>query len=308
MRVAAVVVNWNGGDENLACLRSLLDQEPPPERILFVDNASSDGSPERVAERFGARVEVLRNAENLGYGGGNNVGVELALQAGADAVLVVNNDVELPPGTLARLVAELEAQPDVGVVGPRVLLKGGTGIVWAAGGSLTWRQNLTTLLGHGAPDGAAWRASRDVDYVPGCAMLVRRAVLELAGLLDADYFAYTEDVDFGLRARAHGWRSRVVGEVAALHAPSTSTGGGYNPRRKYMMGVNSVRFLRRWAGPREWLSFALYDVLTLPLLWLVEVRRGRGRAALAKALGIFDGLRGKRITAQVVRPGSHWLW
>ena len=92
------------------------------------------------------------------------------------------------------------------------------------------------------------------------------------------------------------------------HAPSSATGGGYNPRRKYMMGVNSIWFLRRYARPRDWCKFVLFDVATLPVVWLIGVFRGRGKAVLAKALGIFDGLRGRRITAATVRAGSHWLW
>jgi GT2 family glycosyltransferase len=306
VRTAAVVVNWNGGEDNLDCIESLARQDELG-RIVFVDNASSDGSCEAVAERFPA-IELIRNDRNLGYGGGNNAGIAQALRWGAEAVLIVNNDVVLPPGTLARLLAELERDPRVGIVGPRVLYRPDPSRIWAAGGRLTWRQNLTTLLGHGERDGARWRATTDVDYVIGCAMLVRRAVFDRIGLFDPDYFAYTEDVDFGLRAARAGWTSRIVGEVAALHAPSTSTGGGYNPRRKYMMGVNSIWFLRRYAGPLQWCQFLLFDVSSLPFVYLAGLFRGRGKAVLAKAAGILDGLRGRRIDARTVQSGSSWLW
>jgi GT2 family glycosyltransferase len=301
MRTAAVVVNWNGGEDNLDCIESLARQDELG-RIVFVDNASSDGSCEAVAERFPA-IELIRNERNLGYGGGNNAGIAQALRWGAEAVLIVNNDVVLPPGTLARLLAELERDPRVGIVGPRVLYRPDPSRVWAAGGRLTWRQNLTTLLGHGERDGARWRATTDVDYVIGCAMLVRRAVFDRIGLFDPDYFAYTEDVDFGLRAARAGWTSRIVGEVAALHAPSTSTGGGYNPRRKYMMGVNSIWFLRQHGGLWAWTRFLVFDVLSLPLLFVWEVTRGNGPSVLAKARGILDGLRGKRVTAAAAGGG-----
>lgn len=305
MRVAAVVVNWNGGPENLACLASLREQGAELERVYFVDNASTSGSFADVPREF-PEVVVLENERNVGYGGGNNRGIYAALEQGFDAVLVVNNDVTFPPGTLAPLVRELE-QPGVGIVGPRVLFAGSDRI-WAAGGSLTWRQNLTTLIGQNEPDGPRWRRTVDVDYVTGCSMLVRREVFEKIGTFDADYFAYTEDVDFCLRARKAGFVSRTVGEVHVHHAPSSATGGGYNPRRKYMMGVNSVWFLRRWAGPFDWMRFVLFDVLSLPFVGLVELFRGRGRSVLAKALGIVDGLRGRRITEDVLRPGASRLW
>jgi GT2 family glycosyltransferase len=306
VRTIAVVVNWNGGAENLRCLESLAEQGAALEGVIFVDNASSDGSCEAVERRFPA-VEVLRNAQNLGYGGGNNRGIARALERGAEAVLVVNNDLTFEPGCLAALQRALASDPTLGVVGPRVLTRGSP-TIWAAGGVLTWRQNLTTLRGFGERDGPEFRRELDVDYLPGCALLVRREVFEKVGVFDDAYFAYTEDVDFGLRASRAGLRSRCIGGVAAYHAPSTSTGGGYNPRRKYMMAVNSIWFLRRYAGTREWLRFLLYDVCTLPFVLVDGLCRGYGKAALAKALGLLDGLRGKRITGAVVQPGAHWLW
>lgn len=307
MKVAAVVVNWNGGEDNLLCLESLYAQEPALERVYFVDNGSCDGSPERVVARF-PQVELLRNARNLGFGAGANLGIAAALRDEAEAVLLVNNDVTLPPGTLATLVRALDQHAEAGLVGPRVLYRDDPGRVWAAGGRLTWRQNLTTLLGHRRPDGERWRRTVPVDYLTGCALLARREVFERVGGFDAAFFAYSEDVDLALRAARAGLGSLLVGEAAALHAPSSATGGGYSARRKYMMGVNSIWFLRRWGGPRQWVRFFLFDLATLPLLLGVSVLRGRGRGACAKALGIWDGLRGRRVTAERLAPGSSWLW
>lgn len=307
MRIAAVVVNWNGGDENLDCVESLLEQRPVLERVYFVDNGSTNGSAERIASAY-PDVTLLINGENLGFGGGNNRGIEQALADGADAVLVVNNDVVMPADTISQLAAVLEREPKVGIVGPRVLYRPDPTRIWAAGGTLTWRQNLTTLRGHGARDGERWRKSEDVDYITGCCMLVRASVLREVGAFDSDYFAYTEDVDFCMRAAKAGHASRCEGSIAVYHAPSSATGGGYNPRRKYMMGVNSVWFLRAYAQPRDWCMFVLFDVLTLPFAWLLGLFSGRGRAVIAKAVGIVDGLRGRRITADVMRPGYSRFW
>ena len=307
MKIAAVIVNWNGGAANLACLASLRAQTRPPEQVLFVDNASDDGSLELVRNAH-PDLAVIANTENLGYALGNNAGIERALAEGAEAVLVLNNDVVLDPDVVEALEVTLEQQPEVGIVGPRVVFDHDPTRLWAAGGMLTWRENLTTLLGQGKQDGPEWCQERSVDYVPGCALLVRRAVLEELGGFDESYFAYTEDVDFGLSARRAGFGSLVAGSVRARHASSTATGGGYNPRRKYMMGVNSVWFLRRHAGLRQWLSFCVYDVLSLPLVWLAGLPRGRGRAVCAKALGIVHGLFGRRVDPERLRPGSSWLW
>ena len=296
-----VVVNWNGGDANLACLRSVADEGVPPARVVFVDNASSDGSERRVAEAH-PEVVILRNARNEGFGHGANRGIRHALEGGAERVLLLNNDAMLAGGCLARLEAELARAPRAGIVAPRICLAKDPGTIWCAGGRLTFRQNLSTLIGFHAPDGPRFRRTEEVDYVTGCVMLVRREVFERAGLFDGEYFAYHEDVELCASAREAGFGVRVVGGALALHDAHTSTGGGYNPRRKYMMAVNTVWFLRKHGSPGRWLSFFLFDVCTLPAVWVAHALRGEGRAALAKARGTWDGLRGRHVTAEALDP------
>jgi len=297
----AVVVNWNGGDKNLVCLRSLLAQGLPAARIVFVDNGSDDGSREAVASAYPALI-LLANATNEGYGHGTNRGIEHALARGAARVFCVNNDVTLPAGTLAGLEAALAR--GAGIVGPRVLFEHPPDRVWCAGGVITFRTNLSTLLGHGQLDGPRFQVTREVDYVPGCAMLVARAVFARIGLLEGAYFAYHEDVEFCWKAKRAGFPVRVIGELSAHHDAHASTGGGYNPLRKYMMAVNTVHFLRRHGTFGRWLSFWLFDVASLPFVWLYRVLRGEGRAVLAKAHGTWDGLRGRAVTAERLRELS----
>lgn len=307
MRCAAVIVNWNGGKDNLACIGSLYAQGPDLGLVVLVDNASTDGSCELVATHF-PQVRIVRNAANLGFGAGSNMGADLALAAGAQTVLFVNNDATLQPGTLRSLLEALERLPAAGLVAPRVLYADDPSRVWSAGGEVTWRQNLTRLVGHGEQDGPRYRVTREVDFLAGCVLLARAQTLRKVGAFDADLFAYNEDVDLALRARAAGHGSWLVGEACALHAPSSSTGGGYNARRKYMMGVNSVWLLRRWGGVRQWLTFLAFDVVSLPFAAALELTRGRARSVLAKALGIWDGLRGRRVTAERLEPGATRLW
>ena len=299
----AVVVNWNGGGANLECLDSILAQGLVAERIVFVDNASSDGSPEAV-QAAQPGVVLLRNETNVGFGHGANRGIRFALEAGAQRVLLVNNDALLKDGCLELLEAELEREPRVGIVGPRICLRSDPRTVWAAGGRVTYRQNLSKLIGFHAPDGPRFQESFDVDYVTGCVLLARREVFETAGLFEGDYFAYHEDLELGLSARAHGFRSRTVGQALALHDAHASTGGGYNPRRKYMMGVNTVWFLRKHGNPIRWLGFWIFDVATLPAAWAVHALRGEGAAVRAKARGIWDGLRGRRVRPEALLPWS----
>ena len=303
----AVVVNWNGGELNLCCLRSLVLQGLTHEQLVFVDNGSRDGAAAQVRAAFPA-ARIVVNEANQGFAKASNQGLELALQAGAREVLFANNDVEFPAGTLALLLRSLASDPSLGIVGPRVAYARAPELLWCAGGTLNFHQNLTRLLAHKEPDAESWRRTARVDFVPGCAMLVRREVFERIGGFDPDFFAYHEDVDFCTRALEHGFGVACVGEALAFHEPHSSTGGGYNPRRKYMMGVNSVWFLRRHGTPWRWTSFLMFDVLTWPALLAAAPFRGHTRAVLAKGKGIFDGLRGLRVTPETVERDSGHLW
>lgn len=305
--VHAVIVNWNGGAANLECLASLEAAGLTPEQWVWIDNASSDGMADRISERW-PTARVLRNESNLGYGDGCNQGIALALEAGADFVFLVNNDVTVPPGLLGGLLERFAERPELGIAGPRVLYAKEPERVWAAGGMLTFRQNLSTLRGHREADGPEFQRVVDVDYVAGCAMLVKRAVLESVGLLDGTYFAYHEDLDYCVQAKAAGFRVECTGSLLCWHDAHHSTGGGYNPRRKYMMGVNTVWFLRRHGSPGRWARFAVFDVLPLPLLVGAGLVTGRWRGALAKAWGTWCGLRGRRVSGDDLRPGACWLW
>ena len=296
----AVILNWNGGERNVTCLRWLVAQGIAPERIVFVDNASTDGSTHETVSVF-PDLHVLRNEHNVGYGHGTNQGIERALEEGAENVFLVNNDLTLSDGTLEGLLRALKERPDVGIVGPRIVFEREPGTIWCAGGLMTWRQNLSTMIGHGCPDGPEYRRTREVDYVPGCAMLVRRAVFEDVGMLQGDYFAYHEDVELCVKAGSAGHRTLVVGELLARHDAHSSTGGGYNPTRKYLMGMNTVWFLREHGTLGRWLSFLVYDVLSLPFVWCFRVGRGEGAAVRAKAMGMLDAARGRRVTAEALK-------
>ena len=292
-RIHAVVLNWNGGDMNRRCLDALLACGYPELSVLFVDNGSTDGSAEDVKGRYPG-VEVLFTGENLGFTGGNNRGIRRALDRGAELVLILNNDVEVPKGFLEPLARLLEARP--GVAGPKVLDPSGK--IWCAGGRLSFHQNLTSLRGFGRRDNGHYDRTEDVDYLPACCLLVSREVFDAVGLLEEDYFCYLEDVDFCFRARDGGFPVVYCPDSRIVHHFSHSTGGGYTPARKYMNALNSVRFLRRHGSLKSWAAFILLDVLVLPGVLAVRFFQGRSAGVLAKGRGLLHGFTNRRITAR----------
>ncbi len=303
----AIVVNWNGGQANLECLDSLLAAGLAAERIQFVDNGSRDDSLAAVRARFPG-LSIHCNETNEGFGRAANRGARAALEGGAQALFFVNNDVRMDRETPAFLTALLESNPTWGSLGPRVLHQGDRRRIWAAGGAVCFGPNQTSLLGQGRVDGPSYRRTLRVDYVPGCALLMSRDAAQSVGLFDEGYFAYMEDVDLGLRLSDAKRDNLCVGEVACEHLPSSTTGGGYSPRRKYLNSRNTLRFLRAHGTPLRWTAFICFDVLALPLVILSGALRGRGRAALAKGLGIVHGLRGGEVDPKSLETGSSWLW
>lgn len=295
----AVIVNWNGVDRTLRCLESLRRAGHPPRDVVVVDNASTDDSVARIRAEF-PEVTVLVAPENLGYAGGNNLGIRHALERGARSVLLLNNDVEIDRGCIDSLAAEL-ADERVGAVGPLVLLPARANErnrIWAAGGEVTHRENVSRLRGNGETLNGRFAAPERVDYLPGCAILVKREVFERVGMLDESFFCYMEDVEYGRRIEEAGLENRLVPAARAFHDASASTGGGYTAGRKYMNAVNSVRYLRRHPSARGWLGFVVFDVLLWPLCLANAIRHGRPAAAFAKLRGIVDGLRGVRVTKE----------
>jgi len=230
-RVAAVVLGWNGREDTLACLRSLDGATYPELTVVVVDNASTDGGPEAVAAEF-PDVRLLRLDENRGFAGGVNAGAAAALDDGADAVFLLNNDATVEPGFLEPLVDATRAE-GIGATCAQIL-DSATGRIWYAGASYDPRRgHQGRHTGYGDPPLPPETGPYGTDRACGGAMLVPRAALEEVGPLDETLFAYAEDVDWSLRARAAGLRILVVPASVVHHRVSASTGGAASPDSLY---------------------------------------------------------------------------
>lgn len=289
VRTLAIVLNFNGGAELVRCVASV--PRDGATDVLVIDNASVDDSLERLAAAH-PDVEVMRLESNEGFCVANNRGLALAAERGYDAALLLNDDIELHPDALARMLVPFQIRPTIAVVGPKVLYDPEREVIWAAGGALDYRQNLNRLRGNGRKAGEFPR-SAIVDYVPGCAMLIRVSVLDAIGPLAPGYFAYLEDVEFCHRARAAGFETHYEASAHAYHRASRVSGRRYSALRKYLNARNSVHFLRAHGRLRHWSAFFTFDVLPLPFVWILRAIRGDGAAVRAKWRGIRAGLRGE---------------
>jgi len=288
-RVVALVLSYQGREVTLEALPSLTAQDYSSVDVVVVDNGSTDGTREAVESAY-PDVRVLRRETNEGPAAGVNHGLSWAWDAGYDYLLVLNNDIEAGPEMVSELVAAAEADPTVGVVGPKTYYYWEREKIWSAGGILRYRESVTTERGEGEVDCGQYDQDQEVSYVNGCAMLIRRATLEVAGLWDPVYFLSVEDADFCRRVQAAGYRCWYAHRATLWHRVSSAT-GGYSPGRTFHTGRSTAIYLRRWASTWErWQSYA-FVAATLPIAFLRELPRRNQGAVVAKAKGFWEGLR-----------------
>jgi len=298
---AIVIVAWNQVEKTLDCLATVAALDSPPGRVLLVDNGSEPALAADVAPRFPA-VELLRLPRNLGFAGGYNAGIRRALDGGAAAVLLLNNDTLLAPDALDQLAEAIETAEDVGLVTAKITYAAEPQRIWTVGANLNVFLDLKDG-GQGQLDTGQWAAPRDVDFAPFCAILARREVFETVGLLDEEFFLYYEDMDYCRRARRAGWRVRLSPTALVRHDVSASSGGRDSPLERYWMAQSSGRYFRKHGrGPRLLLivPFRLASALKTTLRLLLAGKRTPLRAYWA---GLWQGWR----TGRATTPPPAWL-
>lgn len=296
VKVVAVVLNWNGTSDTVACVRSLARLQDPSLEIVVVDNGSRT-PPDAALADAGLDVPVVQTGVNLGYAGGNNVGIRWALARGADFVWILNNDAEVEAHALDPLLDAAKRHPRAGAFGSRVVRGDDPSRIWVAWGTVTWRQSLIALVGENEPDGPRFDVEREVEWIPGCALLLRTTALAQVGELDEEFFAYHEDVDWAARARARGWSCVYVPASRVVHHIHGSSGGAshYGGFRKYLSARNTILYARRHGRWGQVLFLALCILGTFPFQLLRRALSGQAAGVWIKQRGWRDGLAGRPI-------------
>lgn len=289
-----VVLNWNGRADTLRCLESLVRIERLRHAVICVDNGSTDGSQQAIRERF-PEVQLIEAGANLGYAGGNNLGIRAALERGADWVVLVNNDATVAPDAIEGFERAARQRPRAGILAGKVYFADRPETIWFAG------QRVSELLGYsgrprgyGRRDGARYERVCATDRAVGALMAVSREVLDTVGLLDEELFAYVEDVDWALRARRAGFEVVLAPHARAWHSVSASTGGKARSTHTLYYGVrNTIAVLERMR-PLGSAATALRRASILASFTLHALTRANRRQALrAVRSGFADARRGR---------------
>jgi hypothetical protein len=275
-----ILLNWNGWRDTIECIGSCLKLAYPNYHILIVDNGSTDGSEAILRERFPA-IEMLQTGENLGFAGGNNVGMRHALDAGADYIWLLNNDTIVDPNALQELVKAAEAEKGLSMVGSKIYYYGEPNKIWFAGG--IWSPNKLFLQhrGEGEIDNGQYDEISPVYFITGCSLLIKADLIRRIGFMSADYFLYWEDTDWSARAHRAGARVLYAPKSLVWHKIAASI-----ETKSYLQGYyycrNRLLFYQRYARSR------------FPLIFLASIC-GLFRYALAGqnnfAAGYFTGMK-----------------
>jgi GT2 family glycosyltransferase len=294
-KVVAVIPNWNGKADILECLHNLTRQNYLNLEIVVVDNNSQDGSVEAIRSQF-PNITLICNEINQGFISVNR-GINYALEQGAEYIGILNNDVIFHPEMFRELINAAESDEQIAVAGPKIYYYDEPEQIWAAGGIIDFSEVVVRMRGHNQKDQGQYDLPADVDYIPFCGVVAKARAVREVGLLDPTYFAYFDDPDWCLRMHQHGYRIRYVPTAQMWHKVSR-TAGSYSPQGCYALGINAVVFMKKYAKWYQWVKWFVYAVLTLPFLYLVRTFQGKGKSALAKAQGIWDGFHGVRVTPE----------
>jgi len=237
--VTVIVISWNGGAVLHECLVSLREQTYPC-RVIVVDNGSTDGSQARVRQEF-PEARLIENGRNLGFGEGNNIGMRAAMADGADYVALLNQDARADRQWMESLVRTAEGDKTIGAVGSRIMLDSHPGLLNSTG-VLVNLSGCAWDRGFARADGPMWRQPTEILAASGGAVLLRSEALGRVGLFDADYFAYFEDLDLGVRLWEDGYRSVYDPAAVVMHRFSFTL-GDESPGKVLLVHGNRWRFV-----------------------------------------------------------------
>jgi GT2 family glycosyltransferase len=291
---ACIIVNWKKPEKTAACIMRVLASELCPSLIYIIDNHSEDNSQEKILnlllrsnirKKLENRLIWIDTLENIGYAGANNIGLrEIHKINHIGFIWIINNDLQVEKNTLSSMREHLLNNPDTGFVGTPIVFEKTNKLQCYGGGLHTPYLGINRLLYKGKTLNSLPIPKRIPDYIMGCNLLTRRQVIASAGYMDEDYFMYSEEIDWQIRAKSHDWKVDVTDKSFASH-------GTLEEREVrdysyyYYKNRSAVRFVKKHYG-MIWAAIAL--LVHLPVIFLDKPKRKHFTSALQ---GLLDGLK-----------------
>ncbi len=298
--LSIIIVNYNGWEYLRKCLESIRAQTIFNKiETIVVDNGSTDGSYEKIKKEF-PEVNLIRSEKNLGFGGGNNLGIEVAK---GSLIGFVNNDTVLDNRWAETMVSAAETAPEeFGMFTSKILLMDSSNLIDNTG-LLLYPDGIARGRGRLEKDEGQYNRLEEVFLPSGCACVFKREVLEEVGPFDEDFFLYLEDVDLGLRARLAGWRCLYVPDAMLYHHYS-ATASAYSPLKAYYVERNRIFILTKYY-PFKWIFNSFFYSFKRYLYHFLGIFTNKGAGAkMASSAGI---LRSVWILLRAYFSGLMWV-
>jgi len=287
-KVYIIILNWNGWRDTVECVESCLRVTYPNYKILIVDNGSTDESVKELKARF-PQVQMLCLPENRYYAGGNNVGIRHALAAGAEYIMLLNNDTVVHPDFLNSLVAIMEEYPTLAAVGGTLYHDRNFNIIQNTGGHIDFKTGKVFTIGNGEEDIGQYQQKREVDFICGAAILIRANLIEKIGFLDESFMLYGEESDWCLRAKKRGYRSLFVPNSKVFHKGAVSS-ASLKHIAMYFNVRNKIWLINRHGNFMERIFYHCLSLLYFyPKLVLGRVFKKETKLLLPSIKGILHG-------------------
>jgi GT2 family glycosyltransferase len=306
-KVTAIVLNYNGYQDTLECVQSLLKVNYPLLDIVIIDNDSTDDSiynlttffekystnfklPNQKESRTDNKsVKIINSGINGGYGFGNNVGIKYALASGADYVLILNNDTIVKPDFISPLVDAAEEDPVIGIVSSKILYHHDKSKIWSVGGEVTPLLKNVTHYFFNQID-SRQKIPEQLNFISGCMWLIRKDVFLKVGFINEEYFMYVEDVEYCHRVISKGYKLTVIPESQVFHKVGSAGGGRLSPFSIYWKSKNMYKYITTYESGLSGILPLLNIFVVRTFRWLIKFD-----LVLLKAHvnGLFDGVIGK---------------
>lgn len=292
-KVTIIILNWNGKEDTIECVESVKNITYPNYEILIVDNGSTDGSQELFRQKY-PDITLIENPHNLGFAEGNNIGMSYALKRGTDYTLLLNNDTTVDKHFLDELINHADMNKKVGILGPKIYFYYEPTKICFLGANINFWTGRISVIGNNQIDKGQFEDIKEVDYVEGCAILVRKEVIEEINLLDAKYFCFFEETDWCVRAKKAGYSVIFVPKAKIWHKIG-STARKIEGFNLYYMTRNRFLFMKKHTTEIQFVSFLIYFFSVNTVLTIASIIFKQRNPKLLKIFykGIYDGLTSK---------------
>ncbi|MDK2805650.1 MAG: hypothetical protein PWP67_790 [Clostridium butyricum] len=269
-KIGIIIVNYNGEKYTNDCIKSVLKSSYRNYLVIVVDNASTDNSV-KLLEEFNNKMVIIKNNENLGFSGANNIGIKYALENECEYVLLLNNDTELDKDLIKNMV-DSSIKNNNAIISPKIYYYNEPNKIWSAGGGLNWKKGLSFHYGQNEIDKGQYDQQKEIDFATGCCILIHKSVFDKIGFLAEEYFLYFEDTDFCVRAKRAGVKILYEPSAKLWHKVSSTTGGEESLITLYYGNRNRLYFNDKFNKGNKifWLSYFYITRLIKFLNWTMK--------------------------------------